>query len=135
AAPLGCDVEPVAARAASAWRDLLGDDGWALAGLVAAEAGEDADAAATRVWCAREALVKAGAQRTAPLVLAATPADGWAILRSGSVAVATVSLRVTGEDEPLVLAIATAPAAARAPAGPAAGAATETEAALEPAAL
>jgi len=134
AAPLGCDVEPVAAREPSVWRDLLGADGWALAGIVAGAAGESANAAATRVWSAREALVKAGAQRAAPLVFASTAPGGWVVLQSGATAVASAALRVAGEDLPLVLAVATTPAPVRASAG-AARAGAGAQAAREPAVL
>ncbi|HET7463239.1 MAG TPA: SDR family NAD(P)-dependent oxidoreductase [Longimicrobium sp.] len=119
AAPLGCDVEFVTPRDPSTWRDLLGDDGWALAGVVASKADEEPDTAATRVWCAREALAKAGAQRTAPLVFASAGADGWVRMESGETAVASVALRVAGAGPPLVLAVAVtrdgAPVAAAAP--------------------
>ncbi|MDY7015277.1 MAG: SDR family oxidoreductase, partial [Cyanobacteriota bacterium] len=41
--PLGCDVEPVTSRSIELWRDLLGSERFALAGILAREAGEDLD--------------------------------------------------------------------------------------------
>jgi enediyne polyketide synthase len=86
---VGCDLEPVVARPAADWRGLLGDERWALARLLSDE--ETADAAATRVWAAAEALVKAGAPAGAPLTLEAASDDGWLILRSGRYRVATAA--------------------------------------------
>ncbi|HEU4455752.1 MAG TPA: SDR family NAD(P)-dependent oxidoreductase, partial [Longimicrobium sp.] len=67
--PLGCDLERVTPRPASLWRDLLGADGFRLAEEIARQAGEELDAAATRVWSARECLRKAGLPHDAPLVI------------------------------------------------------------------
>lgn len=83
---IGCDVEPVAARGAELWRDLLGVDRFALAQLIAEERGEDPDSAATRIWAALESLKKAGIAQGAPLTLHTLPSgggDGWLELRSG----------------------------------------------------
>jgi enediyne polyketide synthase len=93
--PLGCDLEVVAARPASVWRDLLGGDGFRLAREAARETGEELDAAATRVWAARECLDKAGAPG-APLSLAATEEDGWVVLASGAVTIPTCVVRLRG---------------------------------------
>ena len=82
---LGCDLEPVSARA---WQDLLGDR-FALAELIARELGETPDAAATRVWAAAESLRKAGAPPGAPLTLERNEADGWLLLRSGDLRIGT----------------------------------------------
>ena len=97
--PLGCDLERVAPRPASMWRDLLGADGHRLAEAVAREAGESLDAAATRVWSARECLRKTGMPYDAPLVLASAPADGWMVLSSGAVSIPTCVLRVRDHGE------------------------------------
>ncbi|HRC85974.1 MAG TPA: SDR family NAD(P)-dependent oxidoreductase, partial [Thermoanaerobaculia bacterium] len=56
---LGCDVEPVEPRSRELWSDLLGAERSRLAAVIAAERGEDLDAAATRVWAAGECLKKA----------------------------------------------------------------------------
>ncbi len=108
---IGCDLEPVSARTATVWGDLLGPERSLLAQVLAAEAGEDADSAATRVWAAVECLKKASAPVTAPLVLAgASPSrtsDGWVVLRSGAFAVGTLLAAVEGRAEPLVIAVAT----------------------------
>jgi enediyne polyketide synthase len=85
---LGCDLEPVAARSAETWRDLLGDR-FALAELIARERGETPDAAATRVWAASESLKKAGAPHGVPLTFDRSEADGWLLLRSGDLTIGT----------------------------------------------
>lgn len=94
-APLGCDLEPVTPRPASAWRDLLGAEGLRLAGEIARQAGEDLHTAATRVWSAREALKKAGAAPAGPLLLASA-SERWITLRAGAAAVATGAERLEG---------------------------------------
>ena len=62
---IACDLEPVAARPDSLWRDLLGPDRWELAGLIARRPASP-DRAATRVWVAGECLTKAGVDRDGP---------------------------------------------------------------------
>ena len=104
--PLGCDLEPVADRPPEAWRSLLGSERSALAALLGRERGEDAAAAATRVWTAAECLKKAGAPAAAPLVLAGSTADGWVLLRSGRLQVATLVTGVGTESGRLALAVA-----------------------------
>jgi acyl-CoA thioesterase FadM len=85
----GCDIEPVVARGASAWRDLLDSERFDLAQLIAKECDEDFSAAATRVWGAVEALKKAGAAiEQSPLSLQRAD-GGWALLTSGEMVVAT----------------------------------------------
>ena len=96
--PLGCDLERVAPRPASLWRDLLGADGHRLAGQIAREAGEDVDASATRVWSARECLRKAGLPHDAPLVIRSAAPDGWVVLSCGALLIPTCVLRVRGGD-------------------------------------
>lgn len=113
---LGCDLERVARRAAAVWRDLLGIGGWALAEEVARETGEGLDAAATRVWAARECLQKAGIAWGAPLVVVGeAPGDGWVVLGSDRVAVPTCVLRLRGSGDELAAAmlVESAPGALR----------------------
>lgn len=92
--PLGCDIESVVDRPSSMWRALLGSDRFALAELVAREAGEDETAAATRVWSATECLKKAGVMVSAPLVLVSSAGDGWVKLASGALIINTVVVEV-----------------------------------------
>jgi enediyne polyketide synthase len=103
----GCDLEPVAPRSAEVWRDLLGAERAGLAALVSAEMREEGDTAATRLWCAAEALKKAGAPADAPLVLASASPDGWVLLRAGALAVATWAgpVRRRSGVEPMALAV------------------------------
>ncbi len=92
--PVGCDLERVSSRPASLWRDLLGGDGVRLAEHIAREAGEELDAAATRVWCARECLRKAGMPHDTPLVLESAATDGWVVLVSGTISIPNGVLRL-----------------------------------------
>ncbi|MEU5726444.1 type I polyketide synthase [Micromonospora sp. NPDC047738] len=105
AGPLACDVEEVQPRDRQDWRDLLGsyDD---LVELIAREAGESVDAAASRVWTAVECLQKAGLPG-APLTLTPPKRDGWVVLTAGTVAVATLLTRLRDRAEPVVFAILT----------------------------
>src|SRR5205085_947872 len=101
---LACDLEPVTARPAALWRDLLGPERLTLAESLARQRREDLDTAATRVWCAAECLRKAGLPVGAPL--SAAPGDGHdggaALLASGGRPVATFLLSVRGTPAPLV---------------------------------
>jgi enediyne polyketide synthase len=96
--PLGCDLERVTPRPPSMWRDLLGADGLRLAEQAAREAGEALDAAATRVWSARECMRKAGMPHDAPLVMEPAAPDGWMVLSCGAVSIPTSVLRVRDGD-------------------------------------
>ena len=107
--PIGCDVEPVTPRAESVWQDLLGRERFGLAQVVAEEAAENHDAAATRVWAALESLKKAGAMMDAPLVLESAAEDGWVTLTAGPFTLATLVARVRSSREPLALAVAVKP--------------------------
>ncbi|WBB53770.1 type I polyketide synthase [Verrucosispora sp. WMMD573] len=106
AGPLACDLEVVRPRPAEVWADLLGRHA-GLAGQIAADSGEDADLAATRVWCAKECLIKAGLPVDAPLTVAGGDGD-WVSLRSGRVTVTTGPVRLRGEPQSVLVAVLTA---------------------------
>ncbi len=110
--PLGCDLEVVESRP---WADLLGGERLQLARVLAAEHGESEDRAATRVWAAGECLKKAGAGAAAPLQLDAAGADGWVVLTSGALAIATLVADLRETQTPLVLAVLASREAAPAP--------------------
>lgn len=103
--PLGCDIELVVERSASAWRDLLDEPRAALAELIARDAREDYSTAATRVWCATECLKKAGAGFGAPLLLTAAESDGWVLLSTAGLKLATYAAQVRGHEGRVVIAI------------------------------
>ena len=103
--PISCDVELVVNRSTTMWRDLLGAEGFTLAGVVGREAEEDHSAAATRVWAAKECLKKAGAMVDTPLVLRSTTTDGWILLKGGLLNIATLVTPVRGSEGRLALAV------------------------------
>ncbi|WP_284574558.1 type I polyketide synthase [Streptomyces sp. 2P-4] len=105
--PVGCDCEAVAPRTEAEWRALLGTHAPIAELLVRERPDEGPDAAATRVWTALECLQKAGLTATAPLTLTARGSDGWAVLASGGLLVATLLTTVRGVDRPVVLALLT----------------------------
>ena len=107
AGPLGCDVEPVTARPEAMWRDLLGPERYDLARLIARETEDDLDTAATRVWTALECLKKAGMGPRAPLVLLSSTQDGWVLLASGPLTLATLVVSVRHAQNPLAIATLT----------------------------
>jgi enediyne polyketide synthase len=106
AGAVACDVETVAARGGPAWSDLLGAHA-PLADLIAAEAPEPFDMAATRVWSAMECLQKAGRPPGGPLTLAAPAGDGWAELACGDLRILTLATSVPGSEAPVVAAVLT----------------------------
>lgn len=103
--PVGCDLEPVTARAETVWQDLLGER-FQLVDVVAQAAKEDLHSAATRVWAAGECLKKAGAALDTPLTLASALEDGWVLLSAGPLVMATYLAHIQTSPEPLVLAVA-----------------------------
>lgn len=92
---LGCDAEAVAHRDPEVWRGLLGPH-FALAELLAADTGDDADTAATRVWTAVEAMQKAGLPMGGPLVLAGTGRPGWVLFGAGGARAASFVTSLRG---------------------------------------
>jgi enediyne polyketide synthase len=105
ASPAGCDLEAVVVRGEEEWSRLLGGQ-IGLARRLAAEASEDFDAAATRLWSVREALGKAGAHRDAPVVFERVAGQGWLELRAGHFRVLSAILRIAGQSRPLAIAFA-----------------------------
>ncbi|MGI5238425.1 type I polyketide synthase [Dactylosporangium sp. CA-139066] len=99
---VACDVEPVAPRP---WSDLLGPR-TALVEQLIAPGAESPDASATRVWCAVECLAKAGVPEPAPLTLVpGERADGWVLLRSGDLTIATFVCTLRDAGAPVALAV------------------------------
>jgi enediyne polyketide synthase len=92
-APIACDVEIIVARSGRDWADLLGPEGFALAGFLASRTTVSLDASATCVWCALECLKKAGIAAGAPLILV-SHASAHLVLRSGGLVI-SVSLAST----------------------------------------
>jgi enediyne polyketide synthase len=92
--PLACDVEAIACRPPTIWRDLLGETRFALADVVARTALEPFDCAATRVWVVNECLKKGGVPVDAPVTLADRYEDGWVAMRTGDQIVATVVIQL-----------------------------------------
>jgi enediyne polyketide synthase len=103
--PIGCDLEPVVARSASVWQDLLGQERFKLVEIVAQAANEGQDMAATRVWAAAECLKKAGAAADTPLTLASVNGVGWVLLAAGSLITATLATQVQSSPDSWVLAV------------------------------
>jgi enediyne polyketide synthase len=106
AGTVGCDVEPVAGRPTTAWRELLGPH-TALAKLIESETGEGFDTAATRVWTAAECLQKACLPPGSPLTLTPARQDGWTVLASGALRIATLATTLRDAPDPVVFAILT----------------------------
>jgi len=101
---LACDLEAVASVNCS-WKELLGEQHYALAKLISDHSTEDFDVAATRVWSALECLKKAEIGDDAPLSMLPLNEEHWVLMRSGTNLLATFSAKVTGRAAPLVSAI------------------------------
>ncbi|WNV84587.1 type I polyketide synthase [Umezawaea sp. Da 62-37] len=105
---LGCDVEEVGHRTVEDWTDLLGTALTGVRDLVAAESGEDADVAGTRMWSALECLRKVGVtDRT--LAVHGVHENGWVVLAAGDARVATWVTTLNGRSAPVVFAVLSAP--------------------------
>ncbi|HTG86908.1 MAG TPA: KR domain-containing protein, partial [Pyrinomonadaceae bacterium] len=105
--PVGCDLEVVLARPREIWTDMLGVERFKLAELISHETQETLDVAATRVWTSIECLKKAGAGLTAPLVLVNMARNGWVLLASGALKIASCVVERDGEKEDLAIALLT----------------------------
>jgi enediyne polyketide synthase len=105
--PVACDLEVVAMRSPAIWSDILGVERFKLAEIITHETHETLDAAATRVWTALECLKKAGAGMDAPLVFVTATANGWILLASGELKIASGVIRRDGLPEDLAIALLT----------------------------
>ncbi|RSN05699.1 erythronolide synthase [Nonomuraea sp. WAC 01424] len=114
--PLACAVEPVTAEGPDGTQDTpAGHDGStghdALAGEIAAKAGDGADTARARVRaalaCVRAAGTQDGARDGTPLAVDRAGSDGWVVLTAAGATVATLATRVSGLPAPVVVAILT----------------------------
>ncbi len=106
-APVGCDLELVVTRSPAIWSDMLGVERFKLAELISREKQETLDVAATRVWTSIECLKKAGAGTTAPLVFVSAVPNGWILLTSGDLKIASGVVKTDGEKEDLAVALLT----------------------------
>jgi enediyne polyketide synthase len=105
--PVGCDLELVVTRPPAIWCDMLGVERFKLAEVISREAQETLDVAATRVWTSTESLKKAGAGMAAPLVFARVARNGWVLLASGELKVASGVVQTEGEKDDLAIALLT----------------------------
>ncbi|HSH16365.1 MAG TPA: polyketide synthase dehydratase domain-containing protein, partial [Verrucomicrobiae bacterium] len=99
---IGCDLEKVVSRTPMVWHDLLGPARYEFAALMAKEADEPIDQAATRVWAGLECLKKAGGILAAPFTLERKTADGWVAFRAGAMRIASCAVTVRGWTEPFI---------------------------------
>jgi len=106
-APVGCDLELVTTRTPAIWSDILGAERFALAEVISHEAQETLDRAATRVWTSVECLKKAGAGILAPLVFTTVAPNGWILLTSGDLKIASGVVQRDGAKEELAIALLT----------------------------
>jgi len=104
---VGCDLEVVLARPREIWTDMLGVERFKLAELISRETQESLDVAATRVWTATECLKKAGAGMSAPLIFARVASNGWILLASGELKIASGVVQTEGMKEDLAIAVLT----------------------------
>ena len=106
-APVGCDLELVTTRPSETWSDMLGVERFKLAELINRETQETLDVAATRVWTSVECLKKAGAGVNAPLVLVSASPNGWILLASGELKIASGVIKRESAQDDLAVALLT----------------------------
>ncbi|MEO7262048.1 MAG: polyketide synthase dehydratase domain-containing protein, partial [Jatrophihabitantaceae bacterium] len=105
--PVSCDVEVITGRSERDWAELLGQEPFALAQLLAFERGEELSLAATRVWGAVECLRKVGRARIEPITVDEPRPDHWVSLRSGAARITTFPTTVRDVKEPVVFTMLT----------------------------
>jgi len=86
---------------------MLGVERFSLAELITHETEEPLDVAATRVWTATECLKKAGAGMSAPLIFKSVAPNGWIVLASGELKIASGLVQVEQLKEDLAIAVLT----------------------------
>jgi enediyne polyketide synthase len=106
-AAIGCDLEVVTTRPSEIWSDMLGVERFKLAEVISRETQETLNVAATRVWTSLECLKKAGAGMNAPLVFVNATPNGWILLASGALKIASGVVQRDGAKEDLAIAVLT----------------------------
>ncbi|MFE0025270.1 SDR family NAD(P)-dependent oxidoreductase [Amycolatopsis sp. NPDC059021] len=101
---VACDIETAVERTEEDWAGLLGEELLAVGQLLAADAGEPATVANTRVWSALECVRKTG-DMTQALTVRRVEADGWALLASGQFRIATWATTINDRTDPVVFAV------------------------------
>ena len=105
--PVGCDLELVLPRPPEIWRGILGVERFTLAEVISRETQATLDMAATCVWTSIECLKKAGAGILSPLVFAGAAPNGWLLLASGELKIASCVIKRKGEQQDLAIALLT----------------------------
>jgi enediyne polyketide synthase len=105
--PVSCDLELIVTRSSTLWSDMLGVERFKLAEVISQEAQETLDVAATRVWTSIECMKKAGAGMSAPLVFGGVAPNGWLLLASGELKIASCVIKTEGTKEDLAIALLT----------------------------
>ena len=103
--PVACDLESVQSRSQLAWQDLLGAQNWGLAQHIAMTLKETEHQSATRVWCAKECLKKAGISIDAPLTFMNHATDDWVLFAAGHLVIASYALTLSERATPVVVAV------------------------------
>jgi enediyne polyketide synthase len=96
-------METVTTRSAATWRDLLGEDRYRAARILADDRSESFDTAATRLWGAIECLRKAELQHGTPVTLASGADDEIVLLGAGRAAIASLVAEIDGAPQPVVI--------------------------------
>ena len=104
---VACDLETVVTRPPEIWSDMLGVERFKLAEVISREAHETLDVSATRVWTATECLKKAGAGIHSPIVFITATPNGWILLASGELKIASGVVQRDGAREDLAIAVLT----------------------------
>ncbi|MCC3777541.1 SDR family NAD(P)-dependent oxidoreductase, partial [Streptomyces sp. UNOB3_S3] len=107
--PVAVDWAPVPDALPGRWRDLLGPRAAAVAAETDRATGGEPGHGYARLLTCRQTLLALGARPDVPLRVERTAAGGWALLRAGDLAVATVVVRVAGLPAPVAVAVGSAP--------------------------
>jgi enediyne polyketide synthase len=106
--PVACDLEPVRTRPEKVWRDLLGEEGWSLARVIAQQTDEDVNSAATRVWTANESLAKANMPKSAAVKFSSSRSNQRTVwLAAGNSTISSSIIRFSDDPRPVAVSVLT----------------------------
>lgn len=95
---VGCDLEQLAPRDPAMWEELLGDEGFAMATLMAGRFNLPFDLAATHAWTLKESLRKSGAAFDQPLRVEPASPDAWILCSAGEFTAASFHAQLQGQN-------------------------------------
>ena len=102
---VSCDLAEIHQHANETWKGILGELHNHILIHLIETLGESKDFAGTRLWAARESLVKLGISPAVPMIVVSKVKDDAVLFRCGKAYVLTFPILVNGSESPTMVAV------------------------------